>query len=409
MDPRENPYTPNAGARPPVLVGRQNELDAFEVLLDRLRAGRSEQSMIITGLRGVGKTVLLSEFRRSALDRDWVVVEIEIAKNDDEQFRRILAREVRRALFAIAPKSKWTERARRAAQVLKSFTMRLDPEGNLTAGLDLDALEGEADSGALDADLTDVLVALGEAAEQHERGVVLLLDEIQFLTRPQLEALIAAIHKTVQRQLPITLTAAGLPQLAELAGEAKSYAARVFKFPTIDKLTGSEARQALIEPAYESNVTFSEEALRTATAFTDGYPYFLQEFGQASWNISDGPEINGADARTAKSVVEEKLDSGFFKVRHDRTTELELAYLRAMAQLGPEPQLAGAVADLLGRTSQQCGPTRSKLIERGLLYTPEHGYAAFTVPQFDRYLIRAIPELDVPEVRKRRGPKETRH
>ncbi len=402
MDPRENPYTPNAGARPPVLVGRQDELDAFEVLLDRLRAGRSEQSMIITGLRGVGKTVLLSEFRSSALDRGWVVIEIEIAKHDNEQFRRLLAREVRRALFAIAPRAKWAGKLKRAAQVLKSFTITLDPQGTLTAGLNVEALEGEADSGALDADLTDVLVALGEAAAQHDQGVVLLLDEIQFLTRPQLEALIAAIHKTVQRQLPITLTAAGLPQLAELAGEAKSYAERLFRFPTIDKLTDSEARRALIEPASESNVRFSEAALDTATDFTEGYPYFLQEFGQASWNLSDGPEINAIDARTAKTVVEEKLDSGFFKVRHDRTTELELAYLRAMAELGPEPQLAGAVADLLGRTSQQCGPIRSKLIEKGLLYTPEHGFAAFTVPQFDRYLTRAIPERKVPDVRKRK-------
>ena len=407
MDPRENPYTPNAGARPPVLVGRQDELDAFEVLLDRLRAGRSEQSMIITGLRGVGKTVLLSEFRTSALDRDWVVIEIEIAKHDNDQFREFLAREIRKVLFTIAPRAKWAGKLKRAAQILKSFTVTVDPQGTLSAGLDVEALVGEADSGSLDADLTDVLVALGEAAAQHNQGVVLLLDEIQFLARPQLEALIAAIHKTVQRQLPITLTAAGLPQLAELAGEAKSYAERLFRFPTIGRLTDSQARRALIEPATESGVRFSEAALDTAIDFTDGYPYFLQEFGQASWNLADGPEINDTDARTAKTVVEEKLDSGFFRVRHNRTTELELAYLRAMAELGPEPQLAGAVAELLGRTSQQCGPTRSKLIEKGLLYTPEHGFAAFTVPQFDRYLMRAIPERTVPDVRKRKRNSKT--
>ena len=401
MDPRKNPYTPNAGARPPVLVGRQDELDAFEVLLDRLRAGRSEQSMIITGLRGVGKTVLLSEFRASAIDRNWLVIEVEIAKHDNEQFRNILAREVRKTLFAIAPRTKWVGKLKRAARVLKSFTLTVDPQGTLTVNLEVEPLEGEADSGALDADLTDVLVALGEAAAQHNQGVVLLLDEIQFLTRLQLEALIAAIHKTVQRQLPITLTAAGLPQLAELAGEAKSYAERLFRFPAIGKLSDSDARQALIEPAYASGVRFSDAALNTATDFTDGYPYFLQEFGQASWNLSEGPEINAADARMAKTEVEEKLDSGFFKVRHDRTTELELAYLRAMAELGPEPHLAGAVAELLGRTSRQCGPIRSKLIEKGLLYTPEHGLAAFTVPQFDRYLIRTIPALTVPDVRLR--------
>lgn len=403
MDPRENPYTPNAGATPPVLVGRQNELEAFEILLDRLRAGRSEQSMIITGLRGVGKTVLLSEFRNTALDRNWVVMEVEVAKHDDEQFRTLMAREVRKALFNIAPPSKWAGKVERAAQILKSFslTIGLDQAGTLTLGLNVEPLEGEADSGALDADLTDVLVALGEAAKQQERGAVLLLDEIHFLTRPQLEALIAAIHKTVQRQLPITLTAAGLPQLAQLAGEAKSYAERLFKFPTIDKLTEAESHRVLTEPASRSDVSYSMEALDAAASFTEGYPYFLQEFGQAAWNLANGPEIDADDARIATDVVEEKLGSGFFKVRIDRTTELELAYLRAMAQLGPKPQLAGAVAELLDRTSQQCGPIRSKLIEKGLLYTPEHGYAAFTVPQFDKFLLRAIPELTVPEVRRR--------
>jgi len=402
MDPRLNPYTPNAGARPPALVGRDDELETFEILLDRLRAGRTEQSMIITGLRGVGKTVLLSEFRTKALDRSWVVIEIEISKHSDDQFRLVLAREVRKALFAIAPRQKWADRAKRAASVLTSFTLSVDPDGRLTAGLNVEALEGEADSGALDADLTDVLVALGEAAADHDTGVVLLLDEIQFLAKPQLEALISAIHRTVQRQLPVTLTAAGLPQLAELAGEAKSYAERLFKFPTIGKLEDDEARTALTDPASDSGVSFADHALATATSFTEGHPYFLQEFGQAAWNLADGPEITPNDALATQAVVEEKLDSSFFRVRHDRTTELEQAYLRAMAELGPEPQLAGAVADLLGRTSQQCGPTRSQLIDKGLLYTPEHGYAAFTVPQFDRYLRRVIPELTVPAVRKRR-------
>lgn len=401
MDPRSNPYTPIAGARPPVLVGRQDELDTFEILLDRLLAGRTEQSMIITGLRGMGKTVLLSEFRDTALAREWVVIDIEIAKHSDEQFRKVLAREVRKALLAVAPKSRWTDGAKRAARVLRSFTMQIDPEGKLTAGFDLNALEGEADSGQLDADLTDLLVALGEAAAQHVRGIVLLFDEFQFLSRLQLEALIAAIHKTVQRRLPITLTAAGLPQIPELAGEAKSYAERLFTFPHIRRFSEAEAREALIEPAHPNNVSYSERALNVAFDFTEGYPYFLQEFGKAAWNLADGPEIDARDAQAATAIVEEKLDSGFFKVRHERTSELELAYLRAMAKLGPEPQLAGAVADLLQRSSQQCGPIRSKLIEKGLLYTPEHGYAAFTVPQFDRYLIRAIPELKVPAVRKR--------
>ena len=406
MDRRQNPYTPNAGAKPPALIGREEELENFEILLDRVRAGRTEQSMIITGLRGVGKTVLLSVFRDSAIDRDWVVVEMEVSKHDDDDFRRVLARGIRKALFEIAPKARWAARAKRAAATLRSFTVTIDPDGRLSAGLDVDALEGLADSGALDADLTDVFVTLGEAAAEHDQGVVLLLDEIQFLTRPQLEALISAIHKTVQRQLPVTLAAAGLPQIAELAGEAKSYAERLFKFPTIGKLTNDQARLALTTPADELDVAFSDGALDEALDFTEGYPYFLQEFGQAVWNFADGPEITRDDSTTARSIVEEKLDSSFFRVRRDRTTALELAYLRAMAELGPEPQLAASVAELLDRTSQQCGPTRSKLIEKGLLYTPDHGYAAFTVPQFDRYLKRDIKELVVPPVKKRKKRKK---
>ncbi len=362
--------------------------------------------MIITGLRGVGKTVLLNAFREKAIEHKWVALEIEISKHNDDEFKRILARELRRALFEIAPKKKWADRVKRAAAVLASFTVTIDPDGRLSAGLEVEPHEGQADSGALDADLTDVLIALGEAAQAHDTGAVFLLDEIQFLSRNQLEALIAALHKTVQRELPVTLTAAGLPQLAELAGEAKSYAERLFHFPTIGKLEASEARRALAAPAEDNGASFTPAALDIALEFTEGYPYFIQEFGLATWNLADGPSITKRDAEQAQVVVEEKLDSGFFRVRHDRTTELELAYLRAMAELGPEPQLAGAVAELLDRTSQQCGPTRSKLIEKGLLFTPEHGYAAFTVPQFDRYLVRAVPDLIVPRVKKRKKNEE---
>lgn len=406
MDPRENPYTPNAGARPPALVGRRDELVAFDILLDRLRDGYAEQSLIVTGLRGVGKTVLLQEFRDRALERSWIVVDIEVAKHDDDQFRAVLARELRRALFTLAPKASWSDRARRAAAVLRSFTLGIDPDGRLTAGFEVEPAEGHGDSGALDADLSDVLTAIGEAAKEHGTGVVLLFDEIQFLTRPQLEAVIVGLHRTVQRRLPITLTAAGLPQLAELAGEAKSYSERLFRFPVIDKLVPADAHLALVGPAGTRGVGFAPEALAVAIEFTEGYPYFLQEFGQAAWNVADGPIVSGADAQVARRVVEEKLDSAFFRVRHARTTELELAYLRAMAELGPQPHLAGAVARLLDRSSQQCGPTRSQLIDKGLLYTPEHGYAAFTVPQFDRYLKRVIPELVVPAKRERRRGSE---
>lgn len=401
MDPRRNPYTPNAGARPPLLVGRDDQLDSFDLLLARLLDGYPEQSMMITGLRGVGKTVLLNEFRTRAEDAGWAVVEVEVSKHDDSTFRLVMARESRRALFTIAPREKWRDKGRRAAAALKSFSITVSADGAISAGLNVEAIEGVADSGMLDADLTDLLVALGEAAQEQHTGVVFLLDEIQFLSVAQLESLIAAMHRTVQRSLPITLVAAGLPQIPELAGEAKSYAERLFKFPEIGKLSSADARVALEGPADEQGVSYDPGAVDFIVDYTEGYPYFIQEFGKAVWDLADGPSITRDDAEAALAVVEDKLDGSFFRVRLDRTTDLERAYLRAMAQLGPEAQPAGEVAALLDRTSQQCGPTRARLIDKGLLYTPSFGFAAFTVPQFDRFLKRTVP-FEVPPKRTRR-------
>lgn len=402
MDARENPYTPNAGAPPPVLVGRDDQLDSFGLLLERLRRGRTEQSMLITGLRGVGKTVLLTRFRERAEDAGWAVAELEVSKHDDASFRRELALDLRRALFAIAPRERWKDRARRAVAALRAFTVTVDPDGKLTAGLEAQTIAGLADSGMLAVDLADVMVAMGEAAREHDTGVVLLLDEIQFLSRDQLEAVIMALHRSVQRSLPITMVGAGLPQVPELAGEAKSYAERLFRFPEITNLDDADAATALTEPAADQGVTFAADAIGASIEFTEGYPFFIQELGYAVWTIATDDTVRRSDVGSAREVVEQKLDGSFFRVRIDRTTDLERAYLRAMAELGPAPQLAGDVARLLGRTSQQCGPTRSQLIEKGLLYTPNHGYAAFTVPHFDRFLLRTIPALDVPPVRKRK-------
>ncbi len=402
MDRRLNPYTPNAGARPPVLVGREDELEEFDVLLHRLEAGHTEKSLIVVGLRGVGKTVLLGEFRQLALDREWHVVEIEVSKWDDAQFRRSIARELRRVLHSISARS-WSQKLRGAMGALRSFTLKVDPEGHLTIGLDADASVGVADSGDLDADLSDLLVGVGEAAREHGTGVVLLLDELHFLSRPQMEALIAAVHKTVQRSLPITAAAAGLPQIHELVGDAKTYAERLFKFPSLGRLDEADAREVLREPARLLDVRFGDEALAVGLEFSEGYPYFLQEFGEAAWDLASGSSIDVMDGLSAKLVVQEKLDSGFFKVRLERTTELQKAYLRAMAELGPDAQLASRVADLLERTSSECGPTRKQLIDKGLLHATEHGYAAFTVPGFDEYLKRAIPELAPPPIRRRPG------
>jgi type II secretory pathway predicted ATPase ExeA len=384
----DNPYTPNAGAEPRYLAGREPELDSFRVLLRRMKKGHTDQSMIVVGLRGVGKTVLLSAFRNITEEEgDLVAIEAEITKHED--FGPRMGALVRRALFSVAPSAKWKERGRRAASVLRSFQITVTPEGEVSASLSgVDPLEGVADSGNLSDDLTDVFVALGQAAEEHGKGVVFILDEVQFLNLREFEALIAALHKTVQRRLPITLVAAGLPQLPELAGEAKSYAERLFRFPTVDSLAPGEARKALIEPARDLGVGFEDSAVNEILVYTEGYPYFIQEYGSVIWSFAEETPITKENVDDAREAVEAKLDESFFRVRADRTTDAELKYLRAMAELGPTPQLAGDVADVLGRQSTSLGPTRARLIGKGLLWTPSHGYAAFTVPQFDRYMKR---------------------
>jgi AAA ATPase domain len=402
MQALTNPFTPNAGAEPEAIVGRDDQLDSFDLLLARIELGRTEQSMIITGLRGVGKTVLLGQFRNKARGKDWVVIDQEVSKHNDEEFRRELAGRLRRSLLELSPKARWTDRFQHAAAVLKSFTVSLGADGGVSASFDVEAAEGYADHANLSLDLTDVFTALGEAAQECRRGVVLLLDEIQFLSRGQLEALIEALHKMVQLKLPITLVGAGLPQIAELAGDAKSYAERLFKFPAISNLSPDDARSALIRPAVEQGVTFDPAALDEAVDVTGGYPYFIQELGYAVWTVAAGPVVSAQDVSECLPSYEAKLDSSFFRVRLDRATDLQRAYLRAMAELGPQAQKAADVAEVMGRTSTNLGPTRAELINMGLLYTPQHGYAAFTVPHFDRFMRRAMPELVVPDLKPRR-------
>lgn len=393
MDALTNPYTPNAGAQPSAMLGRDDQLKSFDLLLRRLRTGRTEQSMIVTGLRGVGKTVLLGKFRKAALRENWVVAEREISKHDDESFRRHITTLFRTALFELSPKAKWGDRARRAASVLKSFSVSVDPNGTMTGGLDVEAAQGFADHHDLSIDLTDLLVAIGEAAEEAGRGVVVLFDEVQFLSRGQLESIITAIHKTVQRELPVTFVAAGLPQIAELAGDARSYSERLFKFPSIGNLEELDARRAFTDPASLEGVEFTSEALERALEVTGRYPYFIQELGYAVWTIADGDVVTLEDIETAIPQYEAKLDESFFRVRLDRCSPSQVAYLRAMASLGPQPQKAQDVATVLGRKSTQVAPTRAELISMGLLYTPEYGYAAFTVPHFDAFIRRSFPPI----------------
>ena len=402
MDNINNPYTPNAGATPEAFIGRDGQTEAFSVLLERLKRGRTEQSMIITGLRGVGKTVLLNKFAELAERIGWEVVELEASKHDETAFRQSIFSKFRAALLHLSPRRRWSKRARHAAEVLSSFVLSVDREGTFSVTWDVAPSEGYADHGDLGLDLTDVFLAVGEVAKERTTGIVVLIDEVQFLTTTQLESLIQAVHKSVQKRLSITFVGAGLPQIAELAGDAKSYAERLFKFPRIDSLAPEDACRAIIEPAQAEGATFTEAAADLAVSITHGYPYFLQELGYQAWIIARDNLIDSDDVGAAREAYEAKLDSSFFRVRLDRATPLQTAYMRAMAELGSEPQKAADVAARMGRESSQVAPIRSQLIDMGLLYTPQHGYAAFTVPDFDTFMLRAVPELDVPEIHRRR-------
>jgi hypothetical protein len=393
VDRSRNPYTPNAGAPPRFLAGRRTEVDDFRTLLRRLTRGYTEQSVIVTGLRGVGKTVLLGQYQNIAAEEDWVAVDAEVSKNTP--FGPQMANLSRRALLRASPKARWGARARAAAAVVKSFSLTVQPDGTLTGGLDVEREWGRADTGSLNDDLADVFEALGEASRERGRGVVFLFDEIQFLSKTELEALIGAVHRTVQRQLPITFAGAGLPQLPGLAGEAKSYAERLFKFPMIGELPPDAAADALVVPARAEGVEYDDRAIARIVDYTEGYPYFLQEFGRAVWDVAEGARITARDAAAAQARVEAELDESFFRTRVQRSTPEELRYMRAMAELGADAQKASDVAEVLHRTSEQVAPLRARLINKGLLYTPRYGFAKFTVPQFDRFM-RRFMALDAP-------------
>jgi hypothetical protein len=344
--------------------------------------------MLVTGLRGVGKTVLLNTFEAIAEDAGFRTAKSEITHETD--FRPLIARMARRALLAISPANRMRERARRAAAVFKAFTLRL-PEG-FELGVDVEALIGRGDSGDLGEDLSDLFVVLGEAAAEHETGVVFLLDEVQFLAPRELEALIAALHQVSQRELPLTLVGAGLPQLPALTGAAKSYSERLFRFPAIDRLPDLAAREALELPARAAGVSFQPRATDKILALTDGYPYFLQEYGKHVWNVANGPEITPADVEQAHDFVQLALDESFFQVRIGRASQIEITYLSAMADLGQGPYRSGDIAAKLGRTgAASTAPTRGRLIEKGLIYSPSYGLTEFAVPHFQEFLQRRFP------------------
>ena len=383
MDPFENPFSPGAGTQPPAFFGRDELIESYQVALRRTVAGRPGKSLMPIGLRGVGKTVLLNRFDHMAQDEGLVRAFIEAPETGD--FEHLLAARLRSILFEL-DRGSISSAVKRALGILKSFSYNL-PDGTSIA-LNVDAIPGSADSGVLAEDTTDLLVAVGEAAKDRERGLLLAIDEVQYLAADELAALITAIHRTVQLGLPVILVGAGLPQLPGLAGNAKSYAERLFDFPEIGSLGDQDARAVLRTPAQEQGVEFAADALDSLLRFTQGYPYFLQEWGYHVWNAAPESPITLDDVNLAARDVQRRLDENFFRVRMDRLTPAEKKYLSTMAELGPGPHRSGDIAAELGVKVESVAPRRSGLIQKGMVYSPAHGDTAFTVPMFDDFLRR---------------------
>lgn len=390
MDPILNPYTPNAGARPPALVGRDNLIQDFKVLLQRVQNGSTDKGLLITGLRGVGKTVLLNEFREIATSISTAVIFIEISKLG-EAFPIQFSRSCRQALFAISTRDKWKSRATDAARAIASFSATFDPNGAVKFQMGVEAVEGRADSGEIITDLPDLVISLGEAARDHGKTIVMLFDEIQYLSSKELSAVVMAKHQINQLALPIVISGAGLPILPNLTSKAQSYAERMFSFPTIGKLDRAEAMLALTAPATALKVQYSEDGAEYIVDYTGGYPYFIQEFGKAAWNQAERSPITLVDAKNAQSSVDATLDRDFFSVRVETLPEGEKAYLRALAKMGPGEHSQADVAKEMGeKSSTGTGARVGRLIDKGLIYKSQKGKIAFTIPHFEQHVLRAI-------------------
>lgn len=389
MDPITNPFSPGAGSPPPELVGRDAILNQAKVLLGRIRQKRSEKSVLLTGLRGVGKTVLLNEMERFALAEDYRTILIEA--HEDKSLAALLAPHLRKLLFDLDRVAGAGDKAKRGLAVLKSFLNGVKVSvGELEIGLDIDPEKGAADSGDIEVDFPNLLIAVAEAAAERNAHVAVLLDEIQYLNEKELSALIMAMHRMQQRQLPLVLLGAGLPILPGLAGESKSYAERLFAFPDLGPLSQTDALKALRDPVKAAGVAFNDDALAEIYRLTEGYPYFLQEWGYQAWNHATASPITLEVVRQATATVIRRLDENFFRVRFDRLTPGEKRFLRAMAELGRGAHRTSDIAAKLGVKVTSLGPARANLIRKGMIYSPSHGDMAFTVPLFDDFMRRAL-------------------
>jgi hypothetical protein len=393
MDKIKNPFSPGAGSPPPELAGRDIVIEQARVLLGRVRANRSEKSLLLTGLRGVGKTVLLNAIEQIAREQDYRTILVEA--HEGKPLAVLLAPHLRRLLFDLDRIAGAGDKARRGIAVLKSFVGAIKLKvGDLDIGIDIEPESGSADSGDLEVDLPSLFMAVGEAAEERSAAIAIFIDEIQYFSTIELSALIMAMHKMQQRQLPVVLIAAGLSILPGLAGESKSYAERLFNFPDIGPLSETDSFKALQDPVQDAGESFSQDALEEIFRLTKGYPYFLQEWGYQAWNQALTSPISLQVIQETSDLVAKRLDDNFFRVRFDRLTPREKTFLRAMAELGEGQYRTGDIADILGTKINILGPVRANLIKKGMVYSPSHGDMAFTVPLFNEFMRRAIPDFE---------------
>jgi hypothetical protein len=395
MDPLRNPFSPGAGAPPPELAGRDDILESARIALHRIRAGRPERSQMLLGLRGVGKTVLLNRIGEMAEDLRFQVVTLEAPEG--QRLAAYLAPALKGVLVRLDRVEKAKESVSRAVGALRGFAGVFEVSiGEFTIGVSEPPL---ADSGNLEIDLPALFLAVGQAAKAADSSVAIMVDEVQYLCEADLRALIVSLHMISQKGLPVVMFGAGLPQVAALSGEAKSYAERLFDFPSVGPLDPGAARQAIEQPIRGEGAQIDADALESIVTVTRGYPYFLQEWGKHTWNAAGQSPISAGAVVAASDSATTALDKSFFRVRFDRLTPREQDYLRAMAELGAGPHRSGAIADALGRSVESTGPLRSGLIKKGMVWSPAHGETAFTVPLFDEFMRRAIPAWRPPHGR----------
>jgi hypothetical protein len=393
MNPIDNPFAPGAGTPPPELAGRDELRETIRVAVERTRRGLPAKSVLMVGLRGVGKTVLLDRMREDTEGAGIHTLRIEAP--EEKSLPALLAPELRQALLRLSRNEKAKELAKRALKGLAGFARALKVKyADIEVGLDFDPEPGLADNGDLERDLAALFEVVGSTARDAGTALILFIDELQYVAEGELAALITSLHRTAQRRLPVMLTGAGLPQLRARMGSAKSYAERLFDFPEIGPLDEAEAEIAIAKPVQDQGVAINDDALRLIVGETHGYPYFLQEWGKHAWDTARASPINREDVKLASKSAVAALDESFFRVRFDRTTPGEKKYLRAMAELGAGPHRSGDIARILKREVTALGPTRNQLISKGMVWSPSHGDTAFTVPLFDEFMRRIMPGYD---------------